>query len=93
MTFPRHLKRMVGKKRGWWCEICHRKWVDGWIIEAHHVIPTFAGGQDTELNCRLLCLEHHYHAHLELRHAGIDHPASANIVKRRWEQTKGRYKT
>lgn len=92
MPFPRHLVKTWGKELGWKCEVCGRKWVEGWLLEGHHIYPTFAGGADIRSNFKLLCIEDHYKAHLKLRERGVDHPASANIVKARWIRTGGRWK-
>ena len=91
MPFSQDFRRYLGKKRGWKCEYpgCSRKWVDGFLLEFHHKIPSSAGGTDSEENVEILCLEHHYKRHTQLEHMGIGHK-SAEIVMARWNKTKGR---
>ena len=91
MPFPRYLTKRWGKQLGWKCEECNRLWKDGWLLEAHHILPTSAGGKDTRDNFRLLCLECHFLAHIDLEVKGVGH-RSAKIVLARLNRTKGRWK-
>lgn len=91
MSFPRHLRKLWGKLRGWKCENCGRRWADGFLLEFHHKLPTSAGGKDTEDNAQLLCIECHYLAHKELEREGVGHK-SASIVLARLRRTKGRWR-
>ena len=91
MTFQKHQRKLWGKKRGWKCQRCGRKWSDGYLLEFHHILPTSAGGQDTEDNAELLCIECHYIRHLELEQKGVGHKSSP-IVLARLRRTKGRWK-
>lgn len=92
MSFPSHLVKKWGAELGWECEVCHRKWSHGWLLEGHHKIPSSQGGQDVRENFQLLCIEDHYKAHRKLRREGKDHPASVFVVYARWKRTKGRWK-
>lgn len=92
MPFPRHLVKEWGKLVNWCCEDCGKKWSEGFIVEGHHVKPTNAGGTDVKENFKLLCLECHYKAHLDLRSRGLDHPSSANLVKARLDRTGGKWR-
>lgn len=88
MPFPKHLTKKWGAEIGWVCEVCGREWKDGWLLEAHHKIPTHNGGKNTRDNWILLCQECHIEAHEELSRK--DHN-SANLIRRRWGFTKGRH--
>jgi len=89
MPFPRQLIKEWGKKRGWVCEKCGRKWRDGWILEAHHRIPSSLGGQDTEDNCKFLCQGCHFNAHKAIE---IGARVSAQLIKQRLDKTNGRWR-
>lgn len=89
MPFLRSDVKKWGKSRGWACERCGRKWSDGWLIEAHHILPQSQGGLDSEENCELLCLACHAIRHHEIaRTAEI----SARLVEARILRTGGRWK-
>ena len=88
--FPKWMRMVKGRQVGWKCEVCGRRFSQGWMIEFHHIYPTYAGGKDTFDNMQALCLLHHYEAHLELRAKGIDHPNSASLVKARLDKSGGR---
>jgi len=89
-SFPDWMKKVKGKQVGWKCQHCGKRFAHGWLLEFHHVTPTSAGGEDSFDNMECLCVECHYHAHLYLRSQGLDHPMSAQLVKRRLEATGGR---
>ena len=89
MPFPVEMTKRLGKKRRWTCEVCGRRWVDGFLMEGHHKIPTHQGGQDVEENFQLLCIECHEKAHRELARKDNN---SANIILSRLRRTKGRWK-
>lgn len=90
MAFPKWMRVEAGRRRGWACEKCGRRFADGWIIEAHHIVPTSQGGQDTFENLQLLCVECHYKEHVRLAACGRGHPRSAQIILRRLEKSGGR---
>lgn len=89
-AFPVWMRREHGKKVGWRCERCGRRFADGWLIEFHHIKPTSAGGEDTWDNIEALCVEDHYYAHVDLRSKGLDDPRSAGLVYARLQRTGGR---
>jgi len=91
MPFARYLRKSWGAKRKWKCEKCGVKWSDGWLLEFHHILPTSAGGADTESNAKLLCLYCHAKAHVILETQNVGH-RSASIVLARLARTKGRWK-
>ena len=90
MTFPKRLRKLAGALRGWKCEICGRKFSQGWMIEAHHIIPTHAKGKDTLDNLRLVCLFCHRDLHKKLAREGKGHPNSARLIEARIKRTGGR---
>jgi 5-methylcytosine-specific restriction endonuclease McrA len=87
--FPVGVRKKAGRQRGWVCQKCGRRFKDGWLIEAHHILPSSAGGPDTLENLILLCTLCHLKAHQELRRRGIDHPRSVGFIKRRLDNTFG----
>ena len=89
MPFPRHLVKQWGRAIGWICEVCGRKWKDGWLLESHHIIPTHNGGKDTRDNFKLLCQEHHVQAH---KHLANKDSKSARLIEARFKKTGGRWK-
>lgn len=89
MAFSRSCLKVWGKKRGWKCEKCGRRWKDGWKLEFHHIIPSSLGGCDGEDNARLLCLGCHYNAHKAIE---IGARISARLIGARLERTGGRWK-
>ena len=92
MAFPIAMRKEAGKRRGWKCEICGRKFTNGFLMECHHRIATSRGGEDTLENLQILCMFCHYNMHKDMATKGLCHPASASIIKRRLEKTKGRTK-
>jgi len=90
MGFPGWMKKAYGARCWWKCEACGRAFSEGWMLEFHHRNPQSNGGPDTFDNMELLCLEHHYRRHEELRRMGIDHPSSSGLVFERWQRTGGR---
>jgi len=88
---PKNLARIWGKEKKWQCEICGRKWKDGFLLEFHHRRPTSAGGTDELENIELLCIFHHWIAHIELERRNVGHK-SANIVGARFKRTHGKWK-
>ena len=82
-SFPEWMRKEAGKARGWACEWCGKKFSDGFMCECHHAIPEHEGGEDEFENMVILCLWHHYQAHLELD------DGAANAIKKRYELTKG----
>lgn len=89
MPFSREFCKALGKKRGWKCEVCGRRWVDGWKLEVHHKIPKSMGGQDTEDNAQILCLGCHITAHKTIELGGR---ISAQLIQHRLDKTKGRWR-
>lgn len=89
MPFPQNLTKKWGKEVGWECMVCGRKWTDGWLLEAHHIIPTHNGGKNIRENWILLCVEHHEEAHRELARKDS---YSADLIHRRLEKKKGRWR-
>jgi len=87
--FPRWMIQEAGRKRGWKCEKCGRRFDQGYLIEAHHIHPTSQGGRNTPDNMRLLCTNCHWKTHCALRNKGLDHPRSAQLVKKRLDSTYG----
>ena len=90
MSFPKWLRKLAGAARGWKCEVCGKRFSQGWMIEAHHVIPTHAGGKDTLDNLLLVCLFCHRDFHKKLAREGKGHPRSAGLINARIRRTKGR---
>ena len=91
MSFPMWMRRAHGKKVGWACETCGKKWRDGWLLEFHHKLPTSKGGSDTFDNMKCLCMQCHYEVHVELGKKNMCHPASAELVLARIKKTGGRH--
>ena len=89
MAFPRDLVKIWGKRKGWKCEKCGRRWADGWLLEFHHRIPSSLGGPDTEDNAILLCVGCHYNAHKAIEIGGR---LSAQLIKQRLDKSGGRWK-
>lgn len=88
MPFPKEMTKRLGSARGWRCEVCGKRWQDGYLMEAHHKLPTSLGGKDTEDNFILLCLECHYKAHLAIART---QQASVSAVKARLDKTGGKH--
>ena len=87
--FPLHMRTTYGKKMGWKCERCGKRWVDGYLMECHHRKPTSSGGKDTYDNMEMLCLWCHHHAHVALLEKGLGDFRSPGIIERRLQRTKG----
>ena len=80
MAFLRSLIKLVGKKRGWKCQRCGRRFSEGYRLEAHHKIPSSLGGADTEENMEILCLPCHALRHREIEANGR---ISAQLIEKR----------
>jgi len=89
MSFPAWMRQIKGNAVHWKCEICGKRFADGFLLEFHHLTPTSAGGQDLFNNMQCLCVYCHYKAHLALRLRNIDHPSSASIILARFNRTGG----
>ena len=66
MPFPKWMRMKHGKQVGWKCEVCGRKWEEGWMLEFHHIKPTSWKGEDSFNNIECLCRECHLKAHMRL---------------------------
>jgi RNA-directed DNA polymerase len=89
MPFSIADKKAWGKKRGWVCSRCNKRWSDGWLMEFHHIIPSSLGGTDTEDNAELLCVGCHLTRHMDILHTA---QISANLIRSRLKRTSGRWK-
>lgn len=89
MPFPKILTKQWGKEVGWKCEVCGRRWKDGWLLEAHHKIPSSMGGKDTRDNFQLLCVSCHMAAHEDIERKGR---LSARLIRARLNTTKGKWR-
>ena len=88
-SFPKYIRRLAGRIRGWRCEKCGRRFDEGWMIECHHIIPSSEGGPDTLNNLQLLCTSCHYSRHVWLAKHGIGDLRSPSLVKYRLKRTRG----
>jgi len=89
MSFPRELVKKWGKEDGWKCKHCGKKWADGWILEADHILPSSLGGKDVRENFQLLCVGCHYRKHKAIEIGGR---VSAQLIKTRLDKTGGRWR-
>jgi len=89
MPFPRQTTKRLGALRHWTCEVCGKRWTDGWCMEGHHKLPASLGGSDDDANFQLLCLACHYKAHKLIADTQA---RSVAAVKARLERTGGRWK-
>lgn len=83
MSFPKHMRMEWGKKVGWKCERCGRRFQDGFMVEFHHVRPTSQGGQDTYDNIMCVCRECHLFFHQELAKEDARQHNSVRIIQER----------
>jgi 5-methylcytosine-specific restriction endonuclease McrA len=90
-AFPKGMRMTYGKRVEWRCERCGKKYGE-WMLEFHHVLPTFSGGTDTYDNMELLCLWCHYYAHVDLARKGVGHRDSPRLIMRRIKKYGGRTK-
>lgn len=87
LAFSRPQRKRIGDLKGWKCEVegCNRRFQDGFMIEFNHKIPLSEGGEDTDENAELRCVEDHYKFHLERGDI-----KAARIIKHRLDRDKGR---
>jgi len=90
LPFPYKMRKRIGKKRGWRCEVCGRKFSEGFLLEFHHITFTSWGGKDTEDNCLIVCLDCHLKLHLDAVELDPRQFASVNLIKARLKKTNGR---
>jgi hypothetical protein len=88
--FPKWMRMVYGKRVEWRCERCGKSFYDGWMLEAHHRIPTSQGGEDTFENMEFLCVQCHYNVHIFLASKKKGHSKSPQIIARRLKRTGGR---
>lgn len=87
MGFSKSFRKRIGKKRGWVCEHCGKRWCDGFLMEVDHILPTSMGGKDTESNAQILCVFCHL-----AKHEQSGHRRSPNIIRARLARTGGRWR-
>jgi 5-methylcytosine-specific restriction endonuclease McrA len=90
MAFPVDIRKKAGRLRGWKCEICGRKYSEGWAMECHHKVASSRGGADTLENLLITCQFCHYSLHLDMAKKGLCHPRSPRLIKERLDRTGGR---
>lgn len=64
--FPSHMRKKLFSNADASCELCKRKWYNGWVLEMHHKIPLSLGGLNTLDNGICLCRQCHKKAHIKL---------------------------
>lgn len=89
MPFPREVTKRLGATKKWTCEICHKKWSDGWLMEGHHILPTSLGGTNDPSNFQLLCVKCHLEEHKAI---ALTQTQSVYAVEARLRRTRGRWK-
>src|SRR3990167_7350855 len=84
-AFSKTQRMKWGKKRGWKCTKCGRRWTDGWMLEFDHILPSSQGGLDTEENADLVCLGCH-----AVKHRNLETQAriSARLVEQRFKRNE-----
>jgi len=83
MSFPKHMRKAWGKRVGWKCERCGRKYSQGYALEFHHKLPTSMGGEDSYDNIICCCLMCHLFYHEQLVSVDIRQQSSVNIIRGR----------
>jgi hypothetical protein len=48
------------------CQMCGRKWSDGYMLEAHHILALSDGGKSVLPNGTMVCVSCHADAHEEV---------------------------
>lgn len=68
MAFTSAQRKYMFWRAGAKCEAngCTRTWEDGYMLEAHHIVPLHEGGSDNVTNGIFLCITDHAKAHEKL---------------------------
>lgn len=60
LAFSRPVRQEIGKRDGWTCQNCGKKFSDGWHVQAaHYNHNRFSRNYDNPNNGRILCTQCH----------------------------------